>query len=129
VRGVNFQVHPLSSNALSPMMLPLLEIFLELLLWNSFQCHWHYFVHVQYPEILVPQSRLFSGNSQKSVEDKQGKEDGYSISVIDSWTRNCLTECLLSCSTVMVENPIARPGLFYTQLHVKTSILTHNKLG
>jgi hypothetical protein len=32
---------PLSSYALSPTMLPMLETFLELLLWNSFQwcCH------------------------------------------------------------------------------------------
>jgi hypothetical protein len=31
--GVNFKVLPLSSYALSPTMLPLLETFLELLLW------------------------------------------------------------------------------------------------
>jgi hypothetical protein len=38
LRGVTF-----SSNALSPMMLPLLETFLKLLLWNSLQCHHHTF--------------------------------------------------------------------------------------
>jgi len=43
LRGFNFKVLPLSSYALSPMMLPLLETFLELLLWNSFQCHCHIF--------------------------------------------------------------------------------------
>jgi len=37
LRGVTFQVLRLRSYALSPTMLPLLETFLELLLWNSFQ--------------------------------------------------------------------------------------------
>jgi len=37
-RGVTFKVLPLSSCALCPIMLPLLVAFLELLLWNSFQC-------------------------------------------------------------------------------------------
>jgi len=41
LRVVTFHVLPFSSCALSPRMLPLLETFLELLLWNSFQCH-HY---------------------------------------------------------------------------------------
>jgi len=39
--GVAFEVLPLSSYALIPTMLLLLETFLELLLWNSFQCHCH----------------------------------------------------------------------------------------
>jgi hypothetical protein len=37
LRGVTFKLHPLSSHALSQIMLPLLKTFLELLLWNSFQ--------------------------------------------------------------------------------------------
>jgi hypothetical protein len=41
LRGVTFRVLPLSSYALSPTMLPLVETFLELLLWKSFQCHCH----------------------------------------------------------------------------------------
>jgi hypothetical protein len=41
--GVTFEVLPLSSCALSLTMLPLLETFLELLLWNSFQCCHHIF--------------------------------------------------------------------------------------
>jgi hypothetical protein len=36
LRGVTFEALPLSSYALGPVMLPLLETFLELLLWNSF---------------------------------------------------------------------------------------------
>jgi hypothetical protein len=37
-----FEVLPLSSYAINPKMLPLLETFLELLLWNIFQCHRHF---------------------------------------------------------------------------------------
>jgi hypothetical protein len=43
LRQVTFKVLPLSRCALSPTILPLLETFLELLLWNSFQCHHHIF--------------------------------------------------------------------------------------
>jgi len=39
LKGVTFKVLPLSSYALSPVMLPLLGTFLKLLLWNSFQSH------------------------------------------------------------------------------------------
>jgi len=44
--SVTFQVLTLSSYALSPTMLPLLEIFLEFLLWNNFQCHRHILLDV-----------------------------------------------------------------------------------
>jgi hypothetical protein len=51
--GVTFEVLPLSSYALSPMMLPLLETLLKNPLWNSFQHHRHipffFFGHLQYP--------------------------------------------------------------------------------
>jgi hypothetical protein len=43
LRGVTFEVLPLSSYALSPTMLLLLETFLILLLWISFQCRHHVF--------------------------------------------------------------------------------------
>jgi len=43
LRGVIFEVLPLHSCALSSTMLPLLETFLEFLLWNSFQWHRHIF--------------------------------------------------------------------------------------
>jgi len=38
LREVTFKVLSLSRYALSPTMFPLLETFLELQLWNSFQC-------------------------------------------------------------------------------------------
>jgi hypothetical protein len=46
LKWVTFEVLPLSSYALRPKMLPLLEKFLELLLWNSFQCRRHIFLNV-----------------------------------------------------------------------------------
>jgi hypothetical protein len=53
--GYEVPVLPLSSYALSPTMMPLLETFLKLLLWNSFQCHRHgvFSIWLQYPEIIV----------------------------------------------------------------------------
>jgi hypothetical protein len=55
LRGVTFEVLPLSSYVLSPTILSLLETFLELLFWNSFQCHHHiFFGCLQCPESLVP---------------------------------------------------------------------------
>jgi len=39
LRGVTFKIPSFSSCALSPMVVPLLEIFLELLLWKSLQYH------------------------------------------------------------------------------------------
>jgi len=44
LRGFTFEVCPFSSYALSPTMLQLLETFLELLLWNSFQYCLHIFL-------------------------------------------------------------------------------------
>jgi hypothetical protein len=55
LRGVTFEALPLSSYALSPMILPLLETFLELLLWNSLSVpSSHFFGCHQYPEIFTP---------------------------------------------------------------------------
>jgi len=66
LRGINFIVLPYSNYALSSMILPLLETFLELLLWKSFQCHCHiFFGCFQYSEIFA--HTLF-GKSQKSFE-------------------------------------------------------------
>jgi len=46
LRGVTFEVLPLSNYALSPTLLPPVETFLELQLWNSFQCCHHIFLDV-----------------------------------------------------------------------------------
>jgi hypothetical protein len=54
LRGVTIEVLPLSSHARSPKMLPLLEIFLEYLLWNIFQCYRHFLLCLHYPKLFVP---------------------------------------------------------------------------
>jgi hypothetical protein len=55
LRGVTFEVETLTSYVLSPAMLLLLETFMDLLLWNSFQCRRHiFFVCFHFPEIFVP---------------------------------------------------------------------------
>jgi len=51
---VTLKVLPLSSYALSITILPQLETFLELLLWNTFQCLRHISLCLQYLEIFVP---------------------------------------------------------------------------
>jgi hypothetical protein len=53
---VSFKELPLSSYAFSPTMLQMLETFLELFLWNSFQCR-HFFFFFKCllcPEIFIP---------------------------------------------------------------------------
>jgi len=56
-------------------MLPLLEIFLELLLWNSFQCHRNiFFLDVLYSEIFVPlRQTLFLETDRSHAEPNKGK--------------------------------------------------------
>jgi hypothetical protein len=44
LRGVTFEVLPLSTYALSPTRLPLLEAFMENLFWNSFQWRQRFFM-------------------------------------------------------------------------------------
>jgi len=74
---VNFEVLSLSSYALGPMMLPLLETFLELVLWNSFQCHHHVFGCLQYPQISVPlRQTLFLETARSLLEPNQGNRMG-----------------------------------------------------
>jgi hypothetical protein len=97
LRGVTFEVLPLSSYALSPTILPLLETFVELLLCNCFQCHYHFFWVSSVSWSLCPfKADFIFGNSQKSFKAKSGEQYEYSISVIDFWARNCLTvPCVL----------------------------------
>jgi hypothetical protein len=66
-----------SSYVLSSTMLPLLEIFLQLLLWNSFQCNRHIFFMSSTSCNLRPYKADFSfGNSQKSLGAKSWKQGG-----------------------------------------------------
>jgi hypothetical protein len=76
LRGVIFEVLHLHSYALSPMMLSPLETFLELLLWNSFQCH-NFFRCLHYPKIIIPLRQTFFETARSHSELNQG----YRVSV------------------------------------------------
>jgi hypothetical protein len=78
LRGVTFKVLPLSSYALCSVMLPLLEKFLELLLWSSFLCSHHIFLgYLQYPEIFGPlRQTLFLETATSHLEPNQGNMVG-----------------------------------------------------
>jgi len=113
-QGVTFEVLPLSSYALSPTMLSLLETFLEFLLWNSFQyCHhilggggiwasWN---------ICSFKAEFIFGNSQKSFRTKSGEYGGCTISVIDFGQKLLYRERLVSWTNIMMANPVADPKL------------------
>jgi hypothetical protein len=61
------------------------------LLWNSFQCH-----HIIFfpPETFIPRRQtVFLGT--EVIQAKSGEQGGCSISAIDLWARNCLTESAL----------------------------------
>jgi hypothetical protein len=133
LRGVTFEALPLSSYALSPTMLSLLETFLELLLWNIFQCHHFFFLlisSVSWNLHSFKEDFIFV-NSQKSFGAKSGVQGGCSISVIDFWSRNCLTESALWTGALLrqrIQSLCQNLGIFYAQLHVTSSIFPHNKL-
>jgi hypothetical protein len=133
--GVTFEVLPLSRYAFSPTMLPLLEIFFELLLWNSFQCRRHIFwmSSVSWNLHSFKAGFIFR-NSQKSFGVKSGQESGCYISVIEFWVRNFLKESTLwggdwydGESNRWVGQS---SGLFlHAQLHITASVFPHNKLS
>jgi hypothetical protein len=84
-------------------MLSLLETFLEFLLWNSFQCR-HFFGCLQHPEIFVTlRQNVFSQTARNHSEPNEGNRVGA------FWAKNYMTECPVSWSIVMVENPIVGP--------------------
>jgi hypothetical protein len=64
---------------------PLLEIFLELLLWNSFQCHDHFFFFfgcLHWPEIFVPlRQSLFMETAKNHSEWNQGNRGVFHFSI------------------------------------------------
>jgi hypothetical protein len=108
LREVASEVLPLSSYALSPAMLPLLETFLELL--SVLSSHFlDTFNILKYSSLL---RKTIFRNSHKSFGAKSGEENGCSISETDFWTRNCLTH-----------------KFFYARLHITPSVFPYNKLG
>jgi hypothetical protein len=93
--GSHFKYSPWTAMHLAQRCcLPLLETFLELLLWNSFQCHRHtLFGCLQCPDLFVPlkQTSFLEGERSHS-EPNRGDRVG--------------RERLVSWSFVLAENPI-----------------------
>jgi len=91
--GFTFVLLPLSSCALSPVKLLLLETFLELLLWSSFQCHHYIFWMSSLLEIFVHlRKTLFLETTRSHLEPNMGNRVGvpfqYLISVPETaWQR------------------------------------------
>jgi len=81
--GVTFEVLPLSSYAFTPMMLPLLETFLELVIWNSFQYRSYIFIL----DIFIVLKTLILERVIIHLEKNQRNLLG-----VDFWARNYLTE-------------------------------------
>jgi hypothetical protein len=89
---VTLKVLPLSSYALSITILPQLETFLELLLWNTFQCLRHISLCLQYLEIFVP-IRLTLFWKQPEVIRRQNRGIGWMFHFSNRFlARNCLTK-------------------------------------
>jgi hypothetical protein len=114
--GVTFEVLPLSSYALCPTMLPLLETFLELQLLNSFQGRRHiYWTALISCNFHAFKTNFIFGNSQKLFGAKAGGWVVCSISVIEFWARNCLTEnalCAGALSWWRIQSLVQSSGLF-----------------
>jgi hypothetical protein len=109
--GVMFEVPPppsLNSNELSSTMLPLLETFWELLLWNSFQCNCQNIFYCQSVSwnCRTLRADLIFGDNYKSFGAKLWEQGGCSIPVLDFWD----IKRLVSWSTVMLGNPNVGPN-------------------
>jgi len=129
--GVTFEVPPLSSFVLSLLMLPLIETFLDLLMWNSFQWRRHIFWISSISWNIQPFKTAFIfGNSQKSFGAKSGEQGGCSISVIDFWARNCFTESALWAGILSwwrIQSLDQSPSLFLrvaSHNHIRTLVGT-----
>jgi len=98
-------------------MLPLLETFLDLLMWNSFQCRLHISLYVfKLPEIFVPLRQT-----------SQIREIGWVFHFGNRLLGQKLldTERLVSCSIVTVENPIVGPTFRPFSTHSFTWLLQY----
>jgi len=105
LRGVIFEVLILSSYALHLTMLSLLEIFLELLLWNSFQCRRHIisFCCLQCSEIFVRiRQTLFLETARSNLEPNKGNSVRVHFSNRFLGKKQLDKERLVSCSIVTV---------------------------
>jgi hypothetical protein len=102
---------PLSSCALCPTMLLLLKTFLELLLSNSLQCCYH--ISLDVFSILKSASlggRLYFWKQPEVIWSQiRGKGRVFHFSNRFLGQKLLDREYFVSCSIVMVENPIIRP--------------------
>jgi hypothetical protein len=83
LRGVTSKVLELSSYALSSMVLPLIETFLELLLWNSSQCCRIFLDVFSTLKSSSLQGRLYFWKQPEVIQNQIMEESGCYISVID----------------------------------------------
>jgi hypothetical protein len=64
--------------------------------WCLVEAQGQLYLYLQYPEIFVPLGQtLFLVTAMSRSEPNQGERMGCSISVIDFWARNYLTESAL----------------------------------
>jgi hypothetical protein len=79
LRVVTFEVLPWSSYAFGPIILPPLETFLQVLLWNTFQCQRHFFPLgcFQYHEMFVSfRHTLILETARSYLEPDKGNRVG-----------------------------------------------------
>jgi len=106
--------------------------FLELLLWKSFQLCRHIFQmsSISWNLRLFMANFIFR-NNQKSFGAKSRERDGFSISVMDFWARNYLTDCALSAGALsrwkMLYSAEVQ-AIFYAKLDITASKFPHDKI-
>jgi hypothetical protein len=118
LRGVTFKILPLDSYTLSPTMLPLLETFLQLLLWNRFQCRRQIFSWMSSVSWNLRPFKVdfIFENSLKSFGVKTVEHGRCSISVIGFRAINCSTESAswaVALSWCRIQSLGQRSGLFH----------------
>jgi hypothetical protein len=105
--GISFEVLSLGSYALVPTLLPLLQTFMELLLWNTFQCRHHiFFWCLQYPEIFVPLMEIYFWKQPQVIWSKiRGIGQVFHFHYRFLGQKLLHRQRFVRCSIVMVENP------------------------
>jgi hypothetical protein len=110
-------------------MLPLLETFLELLIWNIFQCCRHVFWMSSVSWNLCP-FKILHFWKQPEVMRSQIRGLGWVFHFNKRFlARNCLTACELENYSRAYNHWARVQAFFYAQLHVTTSVFPFSKLG
>jgi hypothetical protein len=99
--------------------------------WKHF-CRRHIFwMYSLSRSLCVYKADFISGNRQKSFGAKSGEQGGYSISVIDFWARNCLTErdlWAVALSWWRIQSLGQNQVFLYTRLQVTASVFPYKSL-